>query len=220
MEAVVDINPKTPQKMLVFDALAKTIAGLDTAQISDGRRQILRPLVDYIQSKVDTGEEIRLNFVCTHNSRRSHLSQVWAQALACHHQIPRVACYSGGTEATAVFPSALQALQASGFQIYALSDGPNPVYSIKYADGRHPVIGFSKRLDAAFNPQSGFAAIMVCSQADEACPFVLGTEARIPITYEDPKAFDHTPLQAAKYLERSLQIATELFHVFSEIKMS
>jgi len=83
---------------------------------------------------------------------------------------------------------------------------------------QHPVIGFSKKLDDDFNPKSGFAAIMTCDSANEACPFVPGTEIRIPMTFEDPKAFDHTPQQEEKYQKRSLQIATELCFVFSQIK--
>jgi len=59
---------------------------------------------------------------------------------------------------------------------------------------------------------------MTCSQADEGCPFVPGAAVRIPITFEDPKAFDNTPLQAAKYAQRSMQIATEMFYVFSKIQ--
>ena len=63
-----------------------------------------------------------------------------------------------------------------------------------------------------------FAAIMTCSQADGGCPFIAGAEKRIPITFEDPKAFDNTPQQKEKYEERSFQIATEMFYVFSQIK--
>ena len=58
---------------------------------------------------------------------------------------------------------------------------------------------------------------MTCDSANEACPMVLGAEGRFPITYEDPKAFDNTPLQDEKYLKRSIQIATELHWVFKEI---
>ena len=61
---------------------------------------------------------------------------------------------------------------------------------------------------------------MTCSHADENCPFIAGAEKRIPITYEDPKKFDNTPEQLAKYNERSLQIATELFYVFSKVKIN
>ena len=126
-------------------------------------------------------------------------------------------CYSGGTEETTLFPMVAETLQNSGFEIKRLSEGTNPIYSIKYAENQHPIIGFSKKLEDSFNPKSKFAAVMTCDSANEACPFVPGAEARIPITFEDPKAFDNTPQQAEKYNERSLQIATELFYVFSQI---
>ena len=70
-----------------------------------------------------------------------------------------------------------------------------------------------------FNPKSKFAAILTCNSANKACPIVLGADKRIPITYEDPKVYDNTPQQAEKYQERSLQIATELFYVFSQINL-
>ncbi|MBD0779161.1 protein-tyrosine-phosphatase [Maribacter sp. ANRC-HE7] len=201
----------------LFEKIEDIVSALNIETITDERKETLQPLIDFIQSKVNDKETIRINFICTHNSRRSHLSQIWAQTLAYHFNIPNVHCYSGGTEATALFPMVAQTLQNSGFEIQLLSEGPNPVYSIKYAANEHPVIGFSKKLDDEFNPKSGFAAIMTCSQADGGCPFIAGAEKRIPITFEDPKAFDNTPQQAEKYKERSLQIATELFYVFSQI---
>jgi arsenate reductase len=111
-----------------------------------------------------------------------------------------------------------ETLQYSGFKVKAISEGQNPVYSIKFASNELPVIGFSKTYDDDFNPQSEFAAIMTCSQADGGCPFISGAEKRIPITFEDPKVSDGTPKQKEVYLERSLQIGTEMFYVFSQIK--
>lgn len=64
----------------------------------------------------------------------------------------------------------------------------------------------------------GFAAIMTCSQADGGSPFIAGADQRIPITFEDPKASDGTSEQTKVYHERSLQIGTEMFYVFSQIK--
>ena len=203
--------------MPVFHTIEKTIAALDVATIPKERKETLQPLIAFIQKKQQTKQEIRLNFICTHNSRRSHLSQVWAQTMAYHFNIQNVCCYSGGTEATALFPMAAETLKNSGFEINMLSEGKNPVYAIKYAENQHPIIGFSKKFDDAFNPTSEFAAILTCSQADEGCPFIAGAEKRFPITFEDPKAFDNTPQQAQKYKERSLQIATELYYVFSQI---
>jgi arsenate reductase len=208
----------TKTKTNLFPAIENVIATLNFETISEERKTVLQPLVDYIQAKVNNQQEIRLNLICTHNSRRSHLSQVWAQTAAAYYGIKNVFSYSGGTEATAMFPMAAQTLAKQGFQIKTIAEGNNPVYAIKYAANAHPVIGFSKTFDDDFNPQSEFAAILTCSSADQGCPFIAGAEVRIPITFEDPKAFDNTPQQAEKYEERSLQIATELFYVFSQIK--
>lgn len=203
----------------MFPQLTTTIESLDTSNISEDRKHILETLIAFIQHKVGRSDAINLNFICTHNSRRSHLSQIWAQTMASFFNIRNVWCYSGGTEATAMFPMVSQTLTKQGFIVNVLSEGKNPVYSIKFSENEHPVICFSKTFDDDFNPRSEFAAIMTCSHANENCPVVFGCEARIPITYDDPKAFDQSPQQAEKYLERSIQIATELKYVFSKINL-
>lgn len=205
-------------KANLFPEIERTIKAFNFESITENRKNTLHPLIDYIQVKVSNHQEIRLNLICTHNSRRSHLSQVWAQTAAAYYDIKNVFCYSGGTEATALFPMAAKTLADSGFKIKTIAEGTNPIYAIKYAENEHPIIGFSKVYDDEFNPESEFAAIMTCSQADGGCPFISGAEKRIPITFEDPKVFDNTPQQTEKYQERSLQIATEMFYVFSQIQ--
>ena len=202
----------------MFPKIKSTIDQVSFETISEERKQVLAPLIQFIQSKVNNELTIRLNFICTHNSRRSHLSQVWAQTAAAYHNIENVLCYSGGTEATALFPKVAETLVNTGFEVKIISEGDNPIYAIKYNTNDHPVIGFSKSYEDDFNPQSEFAAILTCSQADGGCPFIAGAEKRIPITFDDPKAFDNTPLQTEKYQERSIQIATEFLYVFSQIK--
>ncbi len=204
---------------MLFKNIENQIKDLDETSISVERQNIAQPLVDYIQSKVESNQEIRLNFICTHNSRRSHLSQVWAQTLAHYFDIKNVFCYSGGTETTALFPMAAKTLENTGFEIDTIAEGSNPIYAIKYAADAHPILGFSKKFDSNFNPNSNFAAVLTCSSADKECPYIPNAEVRIPMTFEDPKAFDNTPQQAEKYNERSLQIATELKYVFSKIKL-
>ncbi len=198
-------------------ALVETISELKFISVSNDRVKLLQPLIDYIIGKQIENQFIRINFICTHNSRRSHLSQVWAQALSHYFGIKKIACYSGGTEATAIFPAVIETLMKQGFDCHKLSQENNPIYSIKFDVNEPAIIGFSKTYDDTFNPKSEFAAIMTCSQADGGCPFVAGAELRIPITFEDPKAFDGSPLQSKKYEERSLQIASELFYIFSQI---
>ena len=198
--------------------LFKTIHSIAEISVSEERKVVLKPLADYIQNKINANEKIRLNFICTHNSRRSHLSQIWAQTMAFHFGIQNVYCYSGGTEATALFPKVAETLSHQGFQIEKVSQEQNPVYAVKFDDNEHPIIGFSKTYFNDFNPKSNFAAIMTCSNADEGCPMVFGAEARFPIKYDDPKAFDGTEQMNEKYTERSLQIASEMYFVFSQIK--
>lgn len=201
----------------MYKNLLEAIEQLHLQNISEERKAILQPLIDFVQQKTDDNQEININYICTHNSRRSHLSQVWAQAASAYYNIPNVHCYSGGTEETALFPKVAETLTNQGFRIFKIADTHNPVYAIKYSDNTLPVIGFSKKYDSPFNPVSDFAAIMTCSQADGGCPFIAGAEKRIPVTFEDPKISDNTPEQSEVYAERSLQIAGEMFYVFSKI---
>jgi arsenate reductase len=201
----------------MHQALLDHINTFSEEAISAERKEILKPLADYIQSKINKNETIRLNFICTHNSRRSHLSQIWAQTMAYHFGIKDVYCYSGGTEATALFPKVAETLTNQGFQIHKLSEAENPVYALKYDENEAAIICFSKTYDNPFNPKDKFGAIMTCNNADEECPFVLGAEARFSIKYDDPKAFDNTDLQNEKYAARSLEIALEMWWVFSQI---
>ena len=200
--------------------LLNTISDLlENRKISEERKIILQPLVDFIQEKASKNFPININFICTHNSRRSHLSQVWAQVAATHFQIPNVVCYSGGTEETALFPKVAETFISQGFDVIKISNEPNPIYAIKCDKNSLPIIGFSKKYDHPFNPNSAFTAVMTCSQADGGCPFISGAEKRIPITFEDPKISDNTSEQSEVYAERSLQIANEMFYVFSMIKI-
>lgn len=202
----------------MYSNLSKTLEIASKIAVSDERKEILQPLIDYIQNKVTTNQEIRLNFICTHNSRRSHLSQIWAQTMAFQFQIDKVFCYSGGTEATAMFPKVAETLINQGFQTQKLSDAKNPVYAVKYDENQAPIICFSKTYGDDFNPKTSFGAIMTCNNADEGCPMIFGAEARFAIKYNDPKVFDGTELMDAKYAERSIEIASEMYYVFSKIK--
>ena len=202
----------------MYKNLAETIKRItDVQTISEERKTTLQPLIDFVQQKVSNGQDIDLNFICTHNSRRSHFAQLWAQVAAAYFTIPNIHCYSGGTEETALFPKVAETLSNQGFNIFKIAESNNPVYAIKYDDNALPVIGFSKKYDSPFNPVLAFAAIMTCSQADGGCPFIAGAEKRIPITFEDPKVSDGTPEQSKVYAERSLQIAAEMVYVFSKI---
>lgn len=185
--------------------------------IPEDRKILLKTFKEYIESKKTSHAPILLNFICTHNSRRSHISQIWAATASIYYGVDQVETYSGGTEATAFNPRAVAAMQRAGFQIHN-PGGENPVYLVSFAENQPPLECFSKTFDDVYNPQKGFAAIMTCSQADENCPFVPGAAFRLALTYEDPKVADDTPSETSHYDERVRQIGRELFYAFSQIE--
>lgn len=194
-------------------AVAKHIAHFD--EIPQARKATLRELTEFIMSRRASGEPIPLTFICTHNSRRSHMAQLWAAVAATHYGVSQVAVFSGGTEATAFNPRAIAAIVRAGFGVDD-PGGDNPHVLVSIADDAPPIACFSKVYDDPVNPHNGFAAVMTCSAADEACPVVLGAAARIAIPYEDPKAADGSDHEAETYDLRSNQIATEMLYAFSQ----
>lgn len=178
------------------------------------RKDVLKKIANYIESKKEQGKPANLVYICTHNSRRSHFGQVWAKTVADYYGMGHIRSFSGGTEATAFNQHAIHALQRVGFEIKQVTVSENPVYRVFHDDGE-PSICFSKIYNDSQNPQSEFAAIMTCSDAEENCPFIPGVEFHIVTTYDDPKEFDQTSLQDTKYDERCKQIALETLYAFS-----
>lgn len=185
-------------------------------QIPAERKTQLEALSEYIIEKQSSGDSINLNFICTHNSRRSHFGQLWGQTAAYWYGIDKVKTFSGGTESTAFNKRSVAALVRAGFNIENKGKGKeeNPRYLARQGDDYEWNSMFSKKFDHSLNPKENFAAVMVCSDADENCPFVPGAEKRFAITYEDPKAFDNTDQEMEKYDERCRQIGREMFYVF------
>lgn len=196
----------------MLSKLNLTIEQVLKIPIPENRRVILSKLVDYIQNKLEIGQSPRLNFICTHNSRRSQFSQIWAQTAAALFSID-VECYSGGVELTAFNERAVASILRCGFKVDKKGE-INPKYSVYYDTKSKPIVAFSKLFDDTPSP---FAAVMTCAHADENCPFIPAAECRIPVRYDDPKAFDDTALEAEKYDERSMQIASEMFYVFQNL---
>lgn len=193
------------------------IRSLSTEEISASRKNELTPIADYISKRIEGGSIVNLNFICTHNSRRSHFAQVWAQVIASFLNLNSIRCYSGGTEATAVYFSVLKTFEKTGFKISKLSEDQNPVFAINFSQDEHPIIAFSKKYDNSFNPDH-FIAIMTCDDADQNCPFIPSAEKRFKMTFEDPKYSDQTEAEAETYRERSHQIATEILYVLKQAK--
>ncbi|OYP38946.1 hypothetical protein CGZ80_01160 [Rhodopirellula sp. MGV] len=188
-----------------------------TAQIPAARREFLNTIVEDVTARIQSDDKVSLNFICTHNSRRSHLGQVWFQVAAEHYGLPQIATYSGGTEATACNIRTVRALRRAGLSIVATGPESNPVYLVQCAEATEPMRVFSKVYHGEGNPTSQYIAMMCCSDADKECPIVVGSDARYPLHYEDPKVADNTSEESDRYDERCFQIAQEMFYIVGEV---
>ena len=194
-----------------IDRVLKNESGLESNRV-----QQLEPLSFYIFNKMFKGETANLNFICTHNSRRSQFGQIWLQMAAAYFKVELVKAYSGGTEETAFNPRAVATLLRAGFAVKE-GTGVNPKYEISSDLHTLNIVSFSKKYDHFENPKKYFCAVMTCSEADEACPVIFGADLRVKLLYEDPKSADGTDYEVNTYDERCFQIATEMFYVMKQV---
>ena len=191
----------------------------ESGRIPADRRAALERLAAHVRTLRSEDRPTRIMFICTHNSRRSHMAQIWAQIAAAHHGIEGVETFSGGTEATAFHPQAVAALQRAGLRIDRTTEGDNPVYEVRDRTGGPAMRAYSKVFDEDPNPVEDFCAVMTCSQADEDCPVIPGAALRVAVPYEDPKLSDGTGRETEVYDERCRQIARELLYLFSRVRI-
>ncbi|MBP3191457.1 protein-tyrosine-phosphatase [Natronogracilivirga saccharolytica] len=188
--------------------------------IPQSRQHIIEDLVKNIRDVQKSKEPVRLNFICTHNSRRSQMAQIWAHALAHSFQIPSVECYSGGTEVTAFHPNAIRAMKTLGFQITPetpSSNGPNPRWHVSAGSNLTELVCYSKKIEDSIDQSLPFIAVMTCSDADQNCPVVPGAQSRAAFTFEDPKSTDGTDKEQQAYLKTAVGIGRELTSVFKSL---
>ena len=84
-------------------------------KIIDDRKILLDSIAQFIKSERKESHKVRLNFICTHNSRRSQLAQVWAHYAISYYKLKKIRSCSGGTEVTAFHKNTVQTLQYVGF---------------------------------------------------------------------------------------------------------
>lgn len=184
--------------------------------MDEKRKSLLQNLAKEITQKLSRNEFVKLIFICTHNSRRSHMAQLWTAAYADEYRIQNIKTYSGGTEATAFNPMAVAAMRRAGWSI-SEENGDNPTYQAHFRKGQTPLHCFSTKHGDPPNPSKDFVAIMTCAEANEACPIVTGADSRFAISYEDPKAADNTPAEEVIYDTRCEQIRAEMHFLMQAV---
>lgn len=204
----------------LLPALQTYVAGVvkEVDSVPAERREVLDKIAASITAQLEAGNPARMTFICTHNSRRSHMSQIWAQTAAYFYGLRHVEAYSGGTEATACNCRTVAAMRRVGFDIEDATSGDNPIYLVRYASDRAPIRAYSKLYNADDNPPRDFIALMTCSAADQSCPVVHGAIDRYAIHYADPRVCDDTPTETKAYNERCREIAREMFYIMSQVR--
>ncbi|MBW2962158.1 hypothetical protein [Mesonia aestuariivivens] len=203
--------------MKFYPQIEKLIKELeqDFSFISEERKTDLKLFAEKIRESIQQFKKAKVIVICTHNSRRSHLGQIWLRLAAEKYNIP-METFSGGTEATTFHPNMISALKISGFRVEEINSGENPSYQVKISeeDNNREEL-FSKVYSDQYNPQGNFIAVMVCTEADGGCPFVVGSVARLSLPYQDPKYADKTLHQAAAYQATLNEIGREMLFVAS-----
>lgn len=189
-----------------------------------------RKLADWIAENRRPGRRLDVIVVCTGNSRRSVLGATMGNIAAAYYGMPEVRFHSGGTAPSAFNIRSARSLREIGVGVEptgreAARGEPqtaNPVYRVRWGSPGGPdgsafeAIEFSKRYDDPANPRQGFAALMVCGEADAACPFVKGAALRVSMPYLDPKIYDGGAYEAAKYAERRDDIGRLMLSVMMQ----
>ena len=192
-------------------------SALNKNNFSQQRSELLIRIAENIAKEYSINQAVNLNFICTHNSRRSQLGQAWSFFAAAYFNL-NINAYSGGTEVTAFYRNTVKTLQKVGFLFQVVDfSHQNPKYQISFDGANKTILGFSKLYDDPEN-KNPYMAITTCDSADENCPFIPSATHRFHLPFVDPKHSDGSDKQEEIYLRTNKQIAGEIYFIFSNVK--
>lgn len=179
------------------------------------RKEILDRIGQSIRSMLHENGQSSVIFICTHNSRRSQAAELWLRTAADYYCISGISTFSGGTEVTALHPNMAATFSQSGFSLTSDGRSSNPRFTVSAGAGQYTM--FSKVYDDPSNPKANFIAVMVCGNADEACPVVNGAAYRFYLPFDDPGAYDGQPDQDDRYRSCFYTIGREMIYLLENL---
>lgn len=190
----------------------------NSLHLSEERKDLLLQIADTFVDEYLDREKLNLNFICTHNSRRSQLAQVWCFYAIEYFKLKNIFSFSGGTETTAFHRNTVKTLQQAGFE-FNVEDfsHQNPKYLVSFKGCKNPLMAFSKTFDNPINDYP-YIALTTCDSADKNCPFIPDAIYRFHLPYTDPKISDTSENTKETYLAVNKLIAGEMYFLFEEIK--
>lgn len=187
--------------------------------IPDSSKMKLIEAGKYIISRLEEGNEARISFVCEHNSRMSHLGQIWTRMATLYYEIENIESFSGGTTPTYVNHRILNALDHTGFKISETGmAGHGPKYLLDSGNPENAFEIFSKRYDHHMNPDTAYIAVSLCYNTEECCPISGGADLQLSMPYEDLQPWDNTPSESVRYDEQCRIIARDMFYMIDYVK--
>jgi len=185
--------------------------------LNETRKELLLKVASKIIETYQSNGSVTMNYICTHNSRRSQIGQVWTFFASQYFNLD-IKPFSGGTEITAFHRNTVNTLKEVGFTFHVKEfSHENPVYQVSFEGTENYILGFSKKYDHPLNTTPYFA-ITTCDSADENCPFIPEAIDRFHLPYKDPKYADNTSEQGKAYLYTNEIIASEVFFIFNHVK--
>ena len=186
--------------------------------LDQNRKDLLQGIAKSIaEIYTSNNGKISVNFICTHNSRRSQLGQVWTFFAANYFDL-NITSYSGGTEVTAFHRNTVMTLKEVGFTFNVEEfSHQNPVYQVSFNETSDYILGFSKTYDHQIN-EAPYVAITTCNSADQNCPYIAEATKRFHLPFVDPKFSDNTEDQQKIYLKTNAEVASEIYYIFDLVK--
>ena len=190
----------------MHSALAQYIEARTTefGLVETDRRLRLDAIASYVRSKVRQQRAASLLFLGRHNSRRSHLAQVWAQTVAAWCEVGVVISYSAGVQPTRLAPAAVDALRRAGF-VVDLGQDPSTA-KVSFRADAPPMICYAKDYEALQVPQRNWCAVSVDAGVAAGFPALDEAEERVVLPLEDP---DDDALCA--------RVARDLLYAFTQV---
>ncbi|MFO1065268.1 MAG: hypothetical protein U0892_15490 [Pirellulales bacterium] len=223
--AVIDATPGSRSRLNPAITTHLDLLATSLDQLNPAHEESIAKLAAWIAENQAEQKPLHVIIVCTGNSRRSMLGSCMGNAAAAYYGFENLHFHSGGTAPSAFNSRTINTLRSIGFKIDATGEEAargsvetaNPICNVSWGEGLQSV-EFSKHYGDARNPQSDFAAVMVCTDADEGCPIVKGAALRISMPFFDPKAYDDGALEAAKYAEERDNIARTMLSVLARAR--
>ena len=182
------------------------------------RTSSLMSVSKYIRKKSINKNKVNLVFICTHNSRRSQLAQVWAYVASRYYKLDYIVTFSGGTEVSKFNLNAISSLKRAGLEVKKFNNQKPFFYLVKSSKKDLGLKCFSKKYNSDWNPKNNFISIITCSNADKECPNIVGADKKVFIPYKDPKFSDGSDLKKAIYDQSCFIIAQEMFFIMKNVK--